>query len=113
MQTGWRGDRLVPESYENLRPLVALARQARMRVVNFDWELRREDLLRLRETVHFWGSTVQGRYKKFDSQMLTAINELLEEPDSAYVLREPKESPGSTVLSGVRARAAATGFAAT
>ena len=44
--------------------------------------------------VHFWGSYVQGRYRKFDAQIVAAINDALQEADSAYVLSIPARTAG-------------------
>jgi hypothetical protein len=72
MSTRWRGEPITPESYEDLAALVRLARKVRAQIVEFEWELSRDELERLREAVHFWGDPVQGRYRKFDAQVLAA-----------------------------------------
>ena len=78
-----------------MEQLVRLARKARGRVVEFEWQLGEPELRRLREAVHSWGAPVQGRYKRFDAQMLEAINEALNEPNSPFVLKAPASTGGA------------------
>ena len=98
----WRGDPVVPDSYDDVAALVSLARKARKELVDFDWLLTRDEITRLREAVHSWGVTVRGRYKKFDAQVLAAINEVLEEPDSAYTLSIPKGTEWDSEVRALR-----------
>ena len=92
--TAWRDEPLLPGKDDDLATLVRKARAARGRTVGFDWRLSPEELRCLRQAVHHWGSTVRGRYKLFDARVLAAINAALDEPDSAYVLVEPRASDG-------------------
>src|SRR5262249_56627991 len=70
--------------------LVKLARQARNRVVEFDWQFSRDDLKRLRRAVYEWGRRIsRGRFRSFDARMLAAINGALGDTDSADALTEP------------------------
>lgn len=103
MSTTWRDEQVVPNGYGDLRYLVRLARQARNRVVSFDWGFTEQELRRLRVAVHYWGSPTTGRYKAFDARVLAAINEAIGEPNSAHVLKEPSNMLGlDTKVSCVR-----------
>src|SRR5881296_3586832 len=89
--TKWRDEPVVPNNYEDVAALVKLARRARNRIVEFDWAFSEEDLRRVREAVHHWGSSgVVGRYKCFDARVLAAINKALGEHDTVFVINEPK-----------------------
>ncbi|MFZ4580521.1 MAG: hypothetical protein ACOYOB_19225 [Myxococcota bacterium] len=88
MSTTWRDARVVPDKYDDLRPLVALARLARNRVVEFDWWFTEDELRRLRVAAHYWGAPTVGRYKLFDARVLAAINAALGESNSAHRLKE-------------------------
>jgi hypothetical protein len=102
MTTAWRDPPVVP-NYDDLRQFVALARQARNRVVEFDWSFTEDELRRLRVAVHHWGSSVVGRYRVFDARLLAAINAALGEPQSAHWLKEPVKLQGlDYVVAGVR-----------
>lgn len=92
--THWRDKPIVPEDYEDVPGVIRMARQARGRIVEFDWAFARDDLVRLRRAVYEWGSEVVGRYKCFDAQVLAAINDALGETDTIFVLNEPKNSEG-------------------
>ena len=65
--TRWRDEPIVPQDYEDVAALIRVARQARGRIVEFDWAFTRDDLWRLRRAVYEWGSGVVGRYKCFDA----------------------------------------------
>ena len=93
--TRWRDKPIVPEDYEDVASIIAVARKARGRIVEFDWVFTRDDLRRLRGAVHEWGSGVTGRYKCFDARVLAAINDALGETDTILVLNEPKNSEGT------------------
>ena len=92
MSVSWRDKPVRPGPADDIGALVALARKARAQLVDFDWVLSAQELRRLREAVHSWGVPVRGRYKRFDAQILAAINEALGEPNSAYSLPIPKDS---------------------
>lgn len=94
MSTTWRDPPVVPDNYDDLRPLVARARQARNRVVEFDWWFTEDELRRLRVAAHYWGAPTVGRYKVFDARVLAAINAALDEPNSAHRLKEPANAQG-------------------
>lgn len=96
--TKWRDTAIVPEQYDNLAALCTLARKARHLIVQFDMVFSRDDLLRLRDAVHNWGSQVVGRFRLFDARMLTAINTCLGEPMSTLVLKEPKNTQGLDIV---------------
>lgn len=87
--TRWRDEPVVPKDYDDLAALVKAAREARGRIVEFDWVFTRDDLERLRRAVKEWGSTSVGRYKGFDSRVLAAINDALGEKNSMLVLKVP------------------------
>lgn len=72
--------------------MVAVARKARGRIVEFDWMFTRDELRHLRQAVFGWGSGVTGRYKCFDARVLSAISDATGETDTAFVLKEPKNT---------------------
>jgi hypothetical protein len=90
--TRWRGEPHSPAGYNDVVKLVALARKARNRTVEFEWSFGLEALRELREAIFAWSSTVVGRYRCFDARVLAAINKALDEHDNIYVLREPKNA---------------------
>jgi hypothetical protein len=85
----WRDEPVVPHDYEDIASLVRVAREARGRIVEFDWVFTLADLRRLRRAVFEWGSNVAGRYKCFDARVLAAINDVLGETDTILALNEP------------------------
>jgi hypothetical protein len=90
--TSWRDQPIFPENYQGVAHLVAIARKARGRMVDFNWVFTRGDLLRLRHAVYEWGSGVTGRYRCFDAQVVAAINAVLDDTVTALVLMPPKNS---------------------
>ncbi|MCG8554464.1 MAG: hypothetical protein MJD61_04120 [Proteobacteria bacterium] len=108
MSTKWRSEPLVPTSYDDVATVAKLARRARNLAVDFEWELSRDEMERLREAVHSWGSVVRGKYKGFDSQVLDAINAALGEPDAIYRLDAPKGADPAD--SNVEAMSTGAGF---
>jgi hypothetical protein len=46
--TGWRGESVLPDDYEDVATLIRLARKARGRIVEFNWAFSLDDLQRLR-----------------------------------------------------------------
>jgi hypothetical protein len=90
-RTAWRDKPVVPADYENLAELVALARRAREAVVMFDWPFTELGLRALQRAVYEWGTPIRGRYRVFDARVLAAINAALAEPNSIYMLSEPKD----------------------
>ena len=90
--TRWRDQPIIPTDYENLVGLVKAAREARKRIVEFDWFFTRDDLQRLQRAVFEWGTLGVGSYKCFDARVLSAINRALGETATAFVLNEPRNS---------------------
>lgn len=88
----WRRQPVVPANYDDVAHLVALAREARERTVDFDFVFSRLDLLSLRRAAYEWGAPVRGRYKTFDAQVLAAINQALGDPDSLFSLTAPQNT---------------------
>lgn len=88
----WRGEPICPAGYDDVGDLVTVARQARGRLIDFDWAFTTDDLLRFRRAAHKWGSGVSGRYRSFGVRLLVAINDALGETDTALVLSEPKNA---------------------
>ena len=88
--TTWRDKRIAPEDYQDVAHLVAVARKARGRKIDFDWSFNRDDLRRLRHAVYEWGSGVTGRYRCFDARVIAAINAGLQDTTTAYVLMPSK-----------------------
>ncbi len=84
----WRDPAVIPENYEDVARVVAVARKARGRVVNFDWHFAIEDLRQFRRGVYEWGRRSAGQYKCFDARVLSAINGALNDRDSTFELRE-------------------------
>jgi hypothetical protein len=91
--TRWRDSPVVPDRYDDLPSLVKVARNARGRIVFFDWGFSPVDLLGLRRAVYEWGSRYAGRYKSFDARVLAVINQALGDSSSVFVLNEPKNIP--------------------
>jgi hypothetical protein len=87
--TRWRESPVVPERYDDVALLVKVARNARGRIVSFDWGFSPADLLGLRRAVYEWGCRFAGRYKCFDARVLAAINSALGDTNSVFVLNEP------------------------
>jgi hypothetical protein len=96
--THWRDQPIVPGDYRDIYSLIKIAREARRRVVEFDWVFVREDLPRLRRAVYEWGIGVVGRYRCFDARVLAAINAALGDPDPTFLLSEPKNSKGTDCI---------------
>jgi hypothetical protein len=92
--TRWRNDPIIPTDYEDLESLVKLARQARTRIVEFDWAFGRDELVQFQRAMFELGSAVTGRYKCFKARILVAIRNALGDPLTAFVLNEPKSSIG-------------------
>jgi hypothetical protein len=90
----WRDEPIIPDIYDPAI-LIPLAREARNRLVEFDWPFNQEDLMDVRRSVFEWGCEVRGRYKCFASRTLTAINAAIGETNSAFVLSEPKNGQGT------------------
>ncbi|MBI5947001.1 MAG: GIY-YIG nuclease family protein [Chloroflexi bacterium] len=90
--TRWRDQPVVPDDYADVGRLVKVARKARGRIVEFDWSFTRDDLSRLRRAVYEWGVADRGIYKCFDSRVLAAVNSALDETNSVFVLKEPKNA---------------------
>jgi hypothetical protein len=88
--TRWRDEAITPTDYADVASLVKVVRRARGRIVEFDWYFTRQDLQLLRRAVYEWGSPVRGVYRCFDARVLAEINRALAEPDSIFVLNEPK-----------------------
>lgn len=93
----WRNAPVISESYNDLASLVALARRARNQIVEFDWYFREEELRPLQRAVYERGRSYAGRFRSFDARVLAAARNALQEPDTIYVLAEPKN--GSVVAS--------------
>lgn len=85
----WRDSAVIPAHYESVASVVAAARKARGRSVNFDWHLATDDLRKLRRGVYEWGRRSVGRYKSFDARVLHAINGALNDGDTTFGLRDP------------------------
>jgi hypothetical protein len=103
VKTWWADKGIWPSSYAD--PVVVLdsGSRARPKIVNFDWELSREEAARVRQTSHFWGSRLHGHFRAFESMMLAALNESLEEPWSVYKLwHSRKAQVGDLQVKGVR-----------
>jgi len=88
--TRWRDTPIVPVSYDDVASLVALARRARMSVVDFDWYFSAEDLGRLQRVVYERGRRYTGRYRTFDARVLSAIRDGLGDTNTILILREHK-----------------------
>jgi hypothetical protein len=93
--TRWRDQSIIPGDYEDLASLVKVARQARNRIVEFDWVFTLDDLRHLRRAVYEWGSVATGRYRCFDARVLAAIDEVLHWAGTLPTLVEPKGSQGT------------------
>lgn len=87
MTTKWRDKAVTPDSYEDIVQLSRLARRARNLTVEFAWEFSESDLRHLRAAVYFWGKPTTGRFKRFHSRVLEAINAALGEADSICYLK--------------------------
>ena len=90
MTAAWRGTPIVPSDYDDVAHVVQSVRRARQCVVEFEWRLHSEQLRQLRTAVVSWSGSVVGRYKTFDARVLDAINAALGEPDTRFVLKEPR-----------------------
>jgi len=84
----WRDSAVIPENYESVASMVAAARKACGRVVNFDWHFATDDLRQFRRGVYEWGRKSAGQYKCFDARVLSAIKGALNDGDSTFELRE-------------------------
>src|SRR3954470_6819486 len=85
----WRDTAVVPESYDDAALLVGLARDARMKMVDFDWYFSEEEMRRLQRVVYERGRAYTGRFRLFNARMLAAIREALGDQNTIPVLREP------------------------
>src|SRR4051812_46246969 len=50
--TRWRDEPLAPQTYDDVAALVALARKARIKPVEFDWNFSPDDLRRLQRVLY-------------------------------------------------------------
>jgi hypothetical protein len=90
--TTWCAKRVVPKDYDSVPHLATVARRAGMLEVEFDWAFSDAELRELRLAVFAWSRDVVGRYRAFDALVLTAINDVLAEPNSAYFRKAPKNA---------------------
>lgn len=88
----WQGEPISPAGYEDIGGLVAVARQARGRPVDFDWTFTADELQTFRQAVYKCGSAVSGRYRSFAVLVLAAINDALGDTDTMFVLTEAKNA---------------------
>ena len=89
MRTSWYKKGASPSSYSDVASACKLGSAVRRKIVDFEWCFSREELLRLRQAVHFWGSHLQGQFRAFEALMLGALNEALGERSSVYKLWPP------------------------
>jgi hypothetical protein len=96
--TRWRGEPVLPQDYDDVWALVSTAREARYQEVDFDWAFTEEGLRALQRAVLEWGTRVNGRFRRFDARVLSAVQQALGEPVTAFYLSEPKTASGAGFL---------------
>jgi hypothetical protein len=79
----------VPQGYDDLAQLIATARDARGRLVSFQWTFGDADLRSLQRAVYEWGGATAGRYRAFDARLLEAARAALHDDRSAFTLPVP------------------------
>lgn len=79
MTTRWRSNGESPDSYD---PGVVgrVGERVRDQLVDFEWPLNSGELKRLRRAAYSWGRPVAKQFKKFDAQIIRAINKVVPPP---------------------------------
>ena len=79
MKTEWRGNGEVPHSYDPVG-IGRVGERIRDEIVDFDWPLTLKEFKQLRRAAYTWGRRTVRQFKKFDAQVVDAINGMARPP---------------------------------